>query len=325
MRSKLQDQRQEHVIMANDPVAMLAALQEQMVAMQWRNEEEINDLRRRNEEEIHALRHENKEMREMLHHYQPSLSEWESTRQTVVNETKARGSMRLSVTHETKTVQCTKGNRRHPFVDRIMEVELPFRWKGLTFKPYVGTTDPDEYVSIFSMQVSLYTDHDVVFCRVFPTSLKGATLSSFSSLSPNSITDFDMLVDKFNARFATSRPHQIGSIALINVRKEKGESLRTFMEMFEKLTLRIKTLDPNVALHHLITALRPGPFVDSLCKKPALDLDELRARVAKFMQLEELQEFRNQAQVGENTEKGKEKNNTQQFKQREPKPPRFAY
>jgi len=99
------------------------------------------------------------------------------------------------------------------------------------------------------------------------------------------------------------------------------------MERFGKLTLRIKNLDPNVALHHLITARRPGPFVDSLCKKPTLDLDELRARAAKFMQLEELREFRNQAQIGENAEKGKgkEKNNAQQFKQREHKPPRFAY
>jgi len=136
-----------------------------------------------------------------------------------------------------------------------------------------------------------------------------------------------MLVDKFNARFATSKPHHIGSIALINVRQEKGESLRNFMERFGKLTLRIKNLDPNVALHHLITALRPRPFTDSLCKKLALDLDELRARAAKFMQLEELREFRSQAQVGENVErcKGKEKNNSQQFKQREPKPHRFAY
>jgi len=284
-------------------------------------------LRRKNEEEIHALRHENEEMREMLHHYQPSLSEQESTRQTVVNETEARGSMRPSVTHETEAVQCTKGTPRHPFVDRIMEVELPFRWKGLTFEPYDGTTDPDEHVSIFSTQVTLYSNHDAVFCRIFPTSLKGAALSWFSYLPPNSITDFDMLVDKFNTRFATSRPHHIGSIALINVRQEKGESLRTFMERFGKLNLRIKNLDPNVALHHLITALRPGPFADSLCKKPTLDLDELRARAAKFMQLEELREFRNQAQIGENAEKGKgkEKNNAHQFKQREHKPPKFAY
>jgi len=84
------------------------------------------------------------------------------------------------------------------------------------------------------------------------------------------------------------------------------------MERFGKLTLRIKNLDRNVALHHLITALRPGPFMDSLCKKPALNLDELRSRAAKFMQLEELRAFGSQALTRENTDKrGKEKGHPQ--------------
>ena len=46
-------------------------------------------------------------------------------------------------------------------------------------------------------------------------------------------------------------------------------------------------------MHHPITALKPGPFVDSLCKKPVNNLDELRTRTTKFMQMEELKEFRN--------------------------------
>ncbi|XP_020236319.1 uncharacterized protein LOC109815914 [Cajanus cajan] len=47
-------------------------------------------------------------------------------------------------------------------------------------------------------------------------------------------------------------------------------------------------------MHHLTTALRPGPFVNSLCKKPPRDLDDLRQRATKYMQMEELVEFRSQ-------------------------------
>jgi len=40
----------------------------------------------------------------------------------------------------------------------------------------------------------------------------------------------------------------------------------------------------------MVTALRPGPFVDSLCKKLAANMNEMRIRATKFMRLEELRD-----------------------------------
>ena len=68
------------------------------------------------------------------------------------------------------------------------------------------------------------------------------------------------------------------------------------MERFGKILLNISNLNPEVAMHHLVTALKPGLFVDSLCKKPVSNLDELRTRATKFMQMEELKEFRSTTQ-----------------------------
>jgi len=45
--------------------------------------------------------------------------------------------------------------------------------------------------------------------------------------------------------------------------------------------------------------------VNNLCMQPSTNLDELRRRAAKFMQLEELREFRNQARVEGSGEKGR--------------------
>jgi len=67
-----------------------------------------------------------------------------------------------------------------------------------------------------------------------------------------------------------------------------------FMERFGKMTLKIKNLSPEVALHHLVITLKPGPFSGSLCKNPAASLEELRRRIAKYMVLEELKDFRKQ-------------------------------
>ncbi|XP_020215405.1 uncharacterized protein LOC109799269 [Cajanus cajan] len=64
--------------------------------------------------------------------------------------------------------------------------------------------------------------------------------------------------------------------------------------------MEIGDLNPAVALDRLNTALRPGPFVNSLCKKPSADMNDLRRRAEKYMQMEELAETRNQARVEEN-------------------------
>jgi len=55
----------------------------------------------------------------------------------------------------------------------------------------------------------------------------------------------------------------------------------------------------------MVRTLWLGPFADSLCKKPAANLDELRQRVAKIMQLEELTEFRNHVRVEAGGDRGR--------------------
>jgi len=41
-----------------------------------------------------------------------------------------------------------------------------------------------------------------------------------------------------------------------------------FMEQFGKISLNISNLNPEVAMHHLITALKPGPFVEVYARNP---------------------------------------------------------
>ncbi|XP_020206188.1 uncharacterized protein LOC109791311 [Cajanus cajan] len=180
------------------------------------------------------------------------------------------------------------------FIPDIAGARLPDNWKNLALERYDGTTDPEEHLDSFVTQVGLYTDEDAVMCKVFPRSLKGPTLSWFTRISTGSVDSFATLSSRFVIQFATSRPHQLTSIALVNIRQEKKEPLRTFMERFRKVPLSIRDLDPSVAMHHLTMALRPGPFVNNLCKKPPRYLDDLRQRATKYMQMEELAEFRNQ-------------------------------
>jgi len=97
----------------------------------------------------------------------------------------------------------------------------------------------------------------------------------------------------------------------VGIRQEKGESLRTFVDRFNKVAMSIQNLSPDVAMHHMLTTLRPGLFANNLCMQPATSLDKLRKKAAKFMQLEELREFRNQARAETNKEKSKEEKDLQ--------------
>nr|KYP61830.1 hypothetical protein KK1_016341 [Cajanus cajan] len=71
---------------------------------------------------------------------------------------------------------------------------------------------------------------------------------------------------RFVAQYATSRPHHTTSAALANLRQNDDEYLRAFMERFSNISVRIRNLNPEVALHAMLMALKPGLFVDSLCR-----------------------------------------------------------
>ncbi|XP_068483297.1 uncharacterized protein [Phaseolus vulgaris] len=186
-----------------------------------------------------------------------------------------------------ETVERKSRKRGHPFTDEIITTPLPDKWRGLVIKFYDGSTDPDEHLNVYKTQMTLYTTDNNVWCKVFPTSLQGEPLTWFTELPPNSINDFDTLAAKFSTQYATSRPHHMSSMSLLAVQQEKGESLRTFLDRFNKACMNIRGLKQEVALHHLVSAIRPSRFTESLIKKPPQDMEDLRTRATKFMQIEE--------------------------------------
>ena len=79
---------------------------------------------------------------------------------------------------------------------------------------------------------------------------------------------FNTSIIRFDTQFAICQSHHLNLIALVSIRREKVESLWNFIEIFEKIIVNIRNLNPEVALHHMVMTLRPRPFIDRLCKKP---------------------------------------------------------
>ncbi|XP_027912513.1 uncharacterized protein LOC114171939 [Vigna unguiculata] len=173
----------------------------------------------------------------------------------------------------------SKRNRRHPFIDGITETPLPHKWKA-PIVTYDGTTDPDEFISIYTNQVGLYSTDDAVLCKSFSVALRGSALEWFMSLPPYTIDSFTTLTTTFTTQFDTSRRHDLTTIALLNLRQEEGEPLRVFIDRFGAIAMKIKDLTPNLILMYMMTSLQPGPFTDELAMCPPLSMQELRKRAA---------------------------------------------
>jgi len=59
------------------------------------------------------------------------------------------------------------------------------------------------------------------------------------------------------------------------------------MARFSKATLNIPDLHPIVAMHALLVGLHLGKFLDTLYTNPPANIDELRNRAARYINIDE--------------------------------------
>jgi len=108
--------------------------------------------------------------------------------------------------------------RGHSFTYEIINAPLTLVWKGLTIKPYDGSTNPDKHLNIFKTQMTLYTIDKALWCKVFPTTLQEGPLGWFTKFPACSVGSFKELTTKFITQYATSRPRHTSSLSLLNVK-----------------------------------------------------------------------------------------------------------
>jgi len=163
-------------------------------------------------------------------------------------------------------------------------------------------------------------------CKAFPTTLKGPALEWFTSLLPYSIDYFDTLSHLFTIQFAGSRPHQATPLSLLNVRQERDETLRAFIDRFGKVALRMKNLTQEMILQCMALALKPGPFADNVCLQLPATMHELKLRATNYIQMEELKTLQTRFCTNfQPTDRKTIKLPTKvDFRPREARPPRYS-
>lgn len=62
------------------------------------------------------------------------------------------------------------------------------------------------------------------------------------------------------------------------------------MDRYQKTIRRVKALTLELALQYVLPALRPGPFKDSICRRPPKTMEELRERAADEIRVENMKQ-----------------------------------
>jgi hypothetical protein len=179
-----------------------------------------------------------------------------------------------------------------PFTKRVDEYPLPAKFKVPQLETFDGFKDPLDYLDSFRTVMRLQGVSDEIMCRAFPTNLRGSARTWFNQLETGSIDTFAQLSRVFIDNFIGGRRSARPANYLLNIRQREGESLRSYVQRFNKEAVQIDKPNEYVALTAFNAGLRKGDFLFQLCKDPPKSMSELMYEAQKFINAEDAFEAR---------------------------------
>ncbi|GKV40125.1 hypothetical protein SLEP1_g47794 [Rubroshorea leprosula] len=160
---------------------------------------------------------------------------------------------------------------------------------------YDGTKDPDEHLHTYQAIMRIQNANDAMMCKVFPATLKSIARRWYHKLPRHSIDSFSQLAKSFSNKFASQREIKRTATELMQVSQKEGESLRDYMQRFNKATLDIDNVPDTICLSALLHGLKRGRFLDDLLENPPKTWNEVNDRSASFILSEDFQSSKRRA------------------------------
>ncbi|XP_021766981.1 uncharacterized protein LOC110731427 [Chenopodium quinoa] len=184
------------------------------------------------------------------------------------------------------------GYIKFPFSEEIAMVEVPKRFSTPNMAMYDGTTDHDERVSLYKQKMmtsSIPRDiREFIMCKGFGATLSGPALTWFINLDNGTIRSFARMVNLFKIQFASSRKIEKQSSDLYRVVQRYGESLRDYLNRFNREKIGIHKCDAPAT----IEAFKRGLLDHSerykeLTKYPCTTFEDVQAKAMAQVRFEE--------------------------------------
>jgi hypothetical protein len=164
---------------------------------------------------------------------------------------------------------------KSPFTKRVDDYPLPAKFKVPQLENFDGLRDSLDYLDSFRTVMRLQGASDEIMCRTFPTNLRGSVRVWFNQLETESIDTFAQLSRAFIDNFIGGRRLACPENYLLNIRQKERESLRSYVQRFNKEAVQIDEPNEFVALTAFNAGLCKGDFLFQLCKDPPRSMSEL--------------------------------------------------
>ncbi|CAJ2654489.1 unnamed protein product [Trifolium pratense] len=183
-----------------------------------------------------------------------------------------------------------EGDPRCPLSRDILRKHIP---KGFerppTLPAYDGLTDPDDHIANVNANLDFRNISGAIRCRLFPTTLRKGAMAWYQSLPPQSIHSWRDLTEQFCRHFTASRKHPKTVHALEAIYQAEEETLRNFVERFNKEAVQVETTD-DMKKYLLQRGLRPGSdFAKAVGIEKPPTWDDLLLKAQKYIEYEEVQ------------------------------------
>ncbi|GAU32517.1 hypothetical protein TSUD_317240 [Trifolium subterraneum] len=175
-----------------------------------------------------------------------------------------------------------------PLSKQIMDLELP---RALQKPPQLGKhdglTDPDIHIQNIDVILNYQAVRGGIKYRIFPTTLVEGAMAWYISLPQGSITSWKDLCKQFTSHFTASRKHPKTEANLEAVRQGPNETLRSYIERFNKEAVQVDVTD-DMKKYLMRKNLRDGTkFKEMVAIEKPATWDEILYKAQAYMQFEE--------------------------------------
>ena len=174
-----------------------------------------------------------------------------------------------------------------PFTTEVLNRPFPPKFRLPQLESYDSSKDPLDHIKSFKTLMLLQMTPDEVMCRAFLMTLERVVRVWFSKIPPGTIANFEQVSKSFFRHFIGGQRHKKPIGHLLNIQQVEGESLKQYVNQFNKELLQVDEAKDQDILTTFQARLLLGDFFFSITKCPPKTVAELLWKAQKYMNAED--------------------------------------